>query len=63
MGEHNALGEARGARGVLHIADVAWAYCRRHSRYLLAADELVSRHSLVEGEGARLLIADGNNVP
>ena len=62
VSEHYALGEAGRARGILHIAYVTGAYCRRHSCHLLGADELVSLHRLVEGKRARLLKADGDYV-
>ena len=60
--EHNALGEACRARGVLHIAYVARTDSRRHSCHLLGADELISCHRLIEGQASGLLEADRNDV-
>ena len=62
VGEHNALGEARCTRGVLHITYVVGSDEGRTAAYLLTRNERGAREHLLPIETSVHSKADGNDV-
>ena len=62
MRQHNALGEACCARGVLHVADIVLSDERSHSVDLLNRNLAGPVNCLLPCHTALLFITDSNNI-
>ena len=62
VGQHDALGEARGTRGVLHIADVVLVNGGGHAPDLLNGNLHGTGHGLVPLHATLLTVAHGDDV-
>ena len=62
VGQHNALGEARGTRGVLHVADVVLVNGGGHAPDLLHGDLHRASHGLMPLHTTLLTVAHGDDV-